>query len=476
MTVRRVAVIGIDCLTPQLLFDRYLDVLPTFARLAASCPHGTLRSTIPPITVPAWMCMATSQDPGQLGLYGFRNRADHGYGELRVVDATWLPPTPALWQLLSRRRRRSIVVGVPLTWPPRPIVGELVCGIPVPAGADAFTHPPELRAELDEVAGGDGYPIDVDGFRGADRAQLLGRLARLRDTRFDVVERLATTRAWDLLFMVEMGVDRLHHAFWADAHDDHPDHDPDSPFRDAIRDYYVALDARLGRLLEVLGEDTAVLIVSDHGARTMRGGVRFNEWLIREGLLTLARRPAATARLSMDDVDWSRTKAWADGGYYARVFCNVRGREPRGVVDDLPAFTAELRARLQAMPGPSGAPLGHRVFEPATTFRDVRGAAPDLIVFPGDLELRANATVLPSADVPAAEAIFSAENDTGADGANHAVDGVVLYRPARGAAAPPGRVHASLYDVAPTVLSLLGEPIPAHMIGAPMPFARGGPA
>ncbi len=469
---RRVAIVGVDCLTPQLLFDRFLDELPTFARLASSCPHGTLRSTVPPITVPAWMCMATSQDPGQLGLYGFRNRVDHGYGDMRVADATWLPDAPSVWQLLSRRRRRSLVVGVPLTYPARPILGDLVAGLPVPDGAEVITQPPSLRAEIDAVCGDGAYPVDVKDFRTAPRAELLERLHRLRETRFDVVEALAAKGGWDLLFMVEMGVDRLHHAFWADCHPDHPRHDPHSPFRNAIRDYYVALDRRLGRFLDALGDDTAVLVVSDHGARTMKGGVRFNEWLVREGLLSLARRPARTDRLRLEDVDWAKTSAWADGGYYARVFLNVAGREPRGVIGDLPAFRASLKKKLEQMRGPDGAVLGNRVFVPEETFRAVRGVAPDLIVFPGDLALRANATVLPEADAPAHEAIFSADNDTGADGANHAVDGIVLYRPARGDPSPGGvRVSASLYDVAPTALRLLGETVPDHMIGAPMPFA-----
>ena len=473
VTARRVAVIGVDCLTPQLLFDRFLEELPAFGRLAAAHPHGTLRSTVPPITVPAWMCMATSQDPGQLGLYGFRNRVDHGYGEMRVADATWLPAAPSLWQLLSRRRRRSLVVGVPLTYPPRPIVGELVAGLPIPDGADVITQPPALRAEIDALCGEGGYPVDVKDFRTAARAQLLERLHRLRETRFDIVEALAKRSEWDLLFMVEMGVDRLHHAFWADCHPDHPQHDPKSPFSSAIRDYYVALDRRVGRLLDVLGDDTAVLIVSDHGARTMKGGVRFNEWLVQQGLLALARRPQKIDRLCLDDIDWTKSSAWADGGYHARIFINVAGREPQGVVSDLPAFRASLKRGLEEMRGPDGTPLGNRVFIPEETFRTVRGVAPDLIVFPGDLALRANGTVVPDGDV--SDAIFSADNDTGADGANHAVDGVLMLRPAHGAPSPGGaRVSASLYDVAPTVLRLLGEPVPEHMIGAPMPFAFDG--
>lgn len=464
------AVIGIDCLTPQLLFDRYRDALPTFAALRAAGPWGTLRSTDPPITVPAWTCMATGRDPGELGLYGFRNRTDRSYGALKVADASWVR-APAIWQLLSRRRRPSIVLGVPLTWPPRPIAGALVSGIPVPDGAEEISSPPELRRELDEWSGPGGYPVDVKEFRDQGPEVLLERLARLREARFDVAERLAATRPWELLFMVEMGVDRLHHALWAHCHEDHPGFVRDSPYAGAIRDYYVALDRRVGRLVERLGPDTHVLVVSDHGARTMLGGLRVNEWLIREGYLKLSRRPAAIRRLEPSDVDWRGTTAWADGGYYARIFLNVAGREPQGTIppERLEATRRELVARLEAMPGPDGRPLGNRALVPEEVYRAANGIPPDLILYPANLAYRANATVLPE-PADGASALFAVENDTGVDGANHAEDGVVLARPARGTPVRARRLEASLYDVAPTVLSWLGEPIPPEMRGRPLPL------
>jgi len=465
-SARRVAVIGIDCLTPQLVFDQHLDQLPFFHGVVERGVWGKLRSTVPPITIPAWLCMASSQDPGQLGLYGFRNRTNHSYGELSVADASWLR-APTLWQLLSRKRRRSLVVGVPLTYPPRPILGDLVSGVPVPADAEVYTAPKGLRAELDEIAGDGGYIIDVGDFRTRSPEDLAQALAELRENRFDVVEALAARREWDLLFMVEMSVDRLHHAFWAHADPAHPLHDPETPFRHLLRDFYIALDARIGRFVESLGDDTAVLVVSDHGAKTMKGGVRFNEWLVREGLLTLKARPPKLGRLKPEMIDWSKTKAWADGGYYTRVFCNVKGREPEGVVEDCDAFVAELKGRFETMAGPGGAPLGNRVFVPKETYQACENVAPDLIVYPGDLDYRANAQVFPDGQVPAGdEALFPLENDTGVDGANHAQHGVWCYRPAKGEARAAGRnLDAEIYDIAPTVLSLLGEEPPAHMIG-----------
>jgi len=130
---------------------------------------------------------------------------------------------------------------------------------------------------------------------------------------------------------------------------------------------------------------------------------------------------------------------------------------------------AGVRRRLEAMAGPDGRRLGNRVFVPREVYRDCRGVPPDLIVYLGDLDYRANATVFPEPGPPRGpEALFAVENDTGVDGANHAEDGVLLFRPPRGWAVQPGVLDASLYDVAPTVLRLLGEPVPPEMIGRPL--------
>jgi predicted AlkP superfamily phosphohydrolase/phosphomutase len=79
--------------------------------------HGRLQSTIPPITVPAWMAMMTSHDPGMLGVYGFRNRRSHAYDDNFTVNATHVA-AKTVWNVLSVNRKRSLVVGVPLTYPP----------------------------------------------------------------------------------------------------------------------------------------------------------------------------------------------------------------------------------------------------------------------------------------------------------------------------------------------------------------------
>ena len=71
----RICILGLDCAAPEIVFGE--ERLENIRRLMSAGVYGRLESVIPPITVPAWMCMATSQDPGSLGVYGFRNRSDH---------------------------------------------------------------------------------------------------------------------------------------------------------------------------------------------------------------------------------------------------------------------------------------------------------------------------------------------------------------------------------------------------------------
>ncbi|MFN0134882.1 MAG: alkaline phosphatase family protein, partial [Phycisphaerae bacterium] len=85
MAIEKVAIIGMDCWEPSLVFDRWRDLLPNMQKLMQHGRWGNLESCMPPITVPAWTCMATSKDPGTLGVYGFRNRKDHSYDGLDIA-------------------------------------------------------------------------------------------------------------------------------------------------------------------------------------------------------------------------------------------------------------------------------------------------------------------------------------------------------------------------------------------------------
>ena len=214
--IEKVAVFGLDCAEPSLAFDRWIDHLPNIRKLTESGTYGNLTSTIPPITVPAWSCMASSKDPGTLGIYGFRNRADHSYEKLMIATALAVKQ-PRLWDILGTQGKQSTIVGFPGTYPiTRKISGHMITSFLTPDTTDpkiTWTHPPALRKEINELVGE--YLVDVKGFRTEDKKWLLEQIYEMVGRQFKVVRHLLTTKPWDLFWMVEMGTDRIHHGFWS---------------------------------------------------------------------------------------------------------------------------------------------------------------------------------------------------------------------------------------------------------------------
>jgi predicted AlkP superfamily phosphohydrolase/phosphomutase len=454
----RVAVIGLDCGTPQLLFDELESEVPNINALMGRGMHGELASITPPITIPAWACAMTGKTPGQLGVYGMRNRTDTSYDGLSLATSLSIKE-PSVWDLLGDRGLKSLLIGVPPGYPIRPLEGWRVSCFLTPPSAETWTHPGDLRAEIDEELSGEPYIFDIPNFREQGEDVVLERVYQMTERRFRVARRFVKTKPWDFFMLVEMGPDRLHHVFWHHVDPKHPKHVPGNRFESAFRDYYRALDREVGALLEALPEDAIVILMSDHGARRMHGGVCFNEWLHREGYLRFTDAITRPTAIGKAPIDWSKTMAWGDGGYYGRLFLNVKGREPHGVVEPsrYEDVRDELVDALESMPGPNGDPLGTRVFKPQDVYPEVRGVAPDLLVYFGDLEWRSVGQV-------GGGEVFTTENDTGPDGANHDRTGVFAMAGAPGQ--PLGRQDGlSLLDVGPSILSLYGVEPPEGTIG-----------
>ncbi|MFO0708328.1 MAG: alkaline phosphatase family protein [Sandaracinus sp.] len=417
---RRTIVVGLDCAPPRLLFDRFASAMPTLRRLRAMGSWGVLRSVVPPITVPAWACATTGRDAGELGLYGFRNRAPASYGMRTATSAD--VDAPHVWDRVVARGERAAALFVPPSYPSRAEAStrlvEVSCML-TPGADVVHTWPPALGAELAARFG----PYVPDLERTLEGEAAMDALFAMARQHFDIAEHVLATHDPRLAFLVEIGTDRLNHLFWPLLDPSDPRHVPEHPIARMARDYYGYLDLRIERLIERSGPDTNLIVMSDHGARPLLGGVHVNELLRREGLLVLRRSPREDEPLTPELVDWSRTKAWSDGGYYARVFLNVRDREPEGLVslDEREPLLARIDALLREVPDPSG--RGHSVVRPREAFRQVRGRAPDLLVFFGDLALRSLGAVGARDIVVGPDVV---ERDGGRGGCNHDWEGAYV--------------------------------------------------
>ena len=453
---KKVFVLGLDSIPPELLFDKWLDKLPNIKDLVSKSTYGELESTIPAITCPAWMCMMTSVNPGKLGLYGFRNRSGHDYEGLSFANSMAVH-FDTVWDVLSKIGKKVVVVGVPMTYPPKPVNGCLVSCFMTPDTKSEYTYPSDLKNEVEAVS--NGYILDVEEYRSENKDAILKAIYEMTEKRFKLTRHFIHTKEWDFFMMVEMGPDRLHHAFWKYFDNEHPKYVTGSKYKDAVFNYYKYLDDEIGKTLGLLNDDVIIIVVSDHGTKKMVGGICINEWLIQNGYMKLVQYPSESTPFNKLVVDWENTKVWGEGGYYGRVFINVKGREPKGIVAQhhYEHFRNELIKKLEDLRDENGRNINTKVFKPEEIYSECNGIPPDLIVYYGNLDWRAIGSV-------GTKSVWASENDTGPDDANHSQQGIFIMK--NGMTKNNIRKKgATIYDIAPTILKYMDVRTPQSMEG-----------
>lgn len=372
----RVLIIGLDGGTFDLITPWVKEgKLPNIAWLIGSGVHGNLRTTIPPMTFPAWNAFMTGKNPGKHGVFDFTERK-RGTFELEIKNALDRK-SETIWRIATRYGKRCASIGIPVTYPPEEINGVMISGFDAPYSDERIMYPKELFFELREKVG---PYLTTDNFIKPLRA---GRIDKAVETMHRVIDRKAATaryllgrEPWDLFMIVFGETDGAIHHFWRY-------HDPNSPQRgnkfrfsadfDPVYEIYRRVDERIGELLGAVPDDTGVILMSDHGA----GGtgdkvVYLNRLLEAHGFLAFkevpVRRRVNTAidrlkpllkvilpkgwlkqirftpegmglkwesRLRFSAIDWRRTKAYAEETpYYPNITVNLKGREPDGVVEE----------------------------------------------------------------------------------------------------------------------------------------------
>jgi len=422
MRKRKAIVIGLDCTPPRILYNELKDSLPNLGSMIDNGVRYVLRSSHPPITIPAWAVMYTGKTPGELGLYGFRHRKPGSYNNIYIANSRLVREKP-LWSVLGGKGLWSIVAGIPPSYPPKPLRGYMISDFITPDPTKNYTWPPQLKHEIEKLVGP--YIFDVV-YRSHEKDKIIKELWNMTIQHFRVLKYLVTTKKWDFLWFVEIGTDRVHHAFWKYWDREHPKYTPGNKYEEVIPQYYRLIDTLIGDLLKHVPRDTIIFIVSDHGAKAMKGAFAVNQWLEEKGYLKLKRKPEKPCTdLKPNMVDWEHTKAWAWGGYYSRIFINVKGREPKGVVkpEDIVVLIAEIKDEIKRLRGPSGEKWDNMVYTPKELYPVTKGDPPDMIFYIDNLNWRAAGTI--GWDSPYLE-----ENDKGPDDAVHDWYGVfTVYDP-----------------------------------------------
>ncbi len=504
----QILVIGIDGGTLDLI-EPYVaaGVLPNIGRIMREGAYGPLRSTLPVMSPPAWTSMITGQNPGKHGIYDFLRFIPGTYRiEVTRSDQT---SYRTIFDFASQQGLHVLSVNVPLTYPPREVNGAMVAG-PIVPGRGVFAYPPSL----DQALHATNYRLDVDEkFAPGNEAAYLRDLRAVTRSQTDTLLKLMEREPWDLAMIVLRAVDEAQTFFWHYMDPTHPHHNPATapPHRDVILDVHREMDGVVGELIAATGPDVTVVLVSDHGGGPCHKEVFLNVWFEQQGWLVRKRTPrinkwhkGAHRRLGLtreslapkldfplawairnripervqhaiipeqsatlaDVVDWSRTRAYSMGSI-GQIYVNLKGREPEGIVApgaERDTLLDEITHALHRLMD-EGQPVVDVVYRSDQTYQGTyatKGADLNILT-------RGMTYVSQSWREMAGKDIF-ARSGTHYTWTHRPVGLIAIH----GSSIMQGRqpeVH--VVDVAPTLMWLLGLPIPDDLDGRLLtPFVR----
>ena len=261
------------------------------------------------------------------------------------------------------------------------------------------------------------------------------------------------------------GTDRIQHMFWRYHEEGHPAGAgrEQAAHRHAVEEVYLHNDRLVGKVMSKLRRDDVLIVLSDHGFTSFRRGVNLNGWLLAHGYLAL--KPGCDGSTEwLRDVDWSRTRAYAQG--LTGIFLNVEGREGEGIVKPGAEARALRKELIQKLSGLRDDERGEVGINQVYAAEDVYDG-PYLVNAP-DLIVGYNHGYRVSWDCATGVAsgpLF--QDNLKAWSGDHCVDpnlvpGVFFCNHAIDKRDP------ALIDVAPTVLRLFGVDAPPHMDGKPL--------
>jgi len=498
----RLLVIGLDGFSPELLRALINEGhMPNLASLLEDGFFCKLRSTLPPNSCPAWLCMATGRNPGKIGVFDILYK--DGYS-VRPVSSEMLKAEP-IWTTLSKAGFKVGVVNVPGTYPPGGVRGFMVSGMLTPSSRECL-YPRRLKVVLRGLL--KRYCIDLIPWGYFDELSLIRDAISVSRGRAELAIRLSRLLGPDFLFVVFTTPDRLLHLLWnyIDPSRDDPRDSRERAIKEALGRYWRELDAMVQALIDAF-KPGLTLVVSDHGFGPKEGTFFVNECLRASGLLDLKRElrthvigsmsrllvalynalgeagvlqalySAAASALgfrrlwdyahrylildkSLRHVDWSATYAFgcAHTPSFGHVYVNLAGREPSGVVS--PSRYEEVREAIVGCLLDAGEEHGLRVHvykrEEAYSGPFVH-LAPDVVFEPDGYSYEVSPSVGHSSPIGTYWADLRSPG-------MHKPHGIFLAH-GPDLASRNGPSEANIYDVMPTILAYYGLPVPDDVDG-----------
>jgi predicted AlkP superfamily phosphohydrolase/phosphomutase len=461
----KVFVLGLDGAPPELIFEIWKDELPNINSLMKEGTHARLASTIPPSTIVAWSTFCSGQPPGNTGVYSYTKRINFNYKADKLISSQDIS-CEMIWDILAKHNKKSIVFHIPLTYPVKKINGIMLSDFLTPELNDSAIYPKEVKDEITQLFGSK-YMFDVDvglaSYKSMGKEELIEKIFRMTDMNFKLINHFIDTKEWDLFIIDIIGTDRIEHTFFRYFDKTHRNYTAGNEFEQQVLDYFKFIDTQVGKLkkkFEASQEDITFIVASDHGMAKMDGRINLNDWLINNGYLVLKTTPSEPQKLDFNNVDWSKTKAFAVGAYFGRLYFNLKGREPEGIVteEEYESLQGEISTGLSKLRTDEDKEMTIKFFKAQDVFQGkYQREAPDLIIYFDNLIWGVNNDV-------GNLGLHSYKTTKGSDDAGHSPEGIFIMhgQNVKSTGLLPTK---KLLDMTPTILKKLDIPIPSDLEG-----------
>jgi predicted AlkP superfamily phosphohydrolase/phosphomutase len=500
----KLVVIGLDGATLDLIKPWASEGrLPHLTKIMRNGSFGKLRSTIHPLTAPAWTSFMTGKNPGKHGVFDFISLVPNSY-EIKYNNGL-SRRSPSLWKILSDVGRKVIVINVPFTFPPENVNGILISGLDTPSTQSVFTYPPSLYKEINERVGE--YVIIAQYKSRKGLSGYASDIFNMIENRANTVEYLMNNYGWDFFMVVFSATDIAQHTFWKYMDPNHLQYSEEeaAQYGNVILSVYQKIDTEVGRIMEHIDDKTTLIIMSDHGAGPLKKAVYLNKWLEQQNLLRFSQKnngdpvpshlwkkllgrckkdlprgvkniitkffPEIKGKvdsfLVSSHIDWSHTNAFSCG-VHGNIMINLRGRQPNGTIQqgkEYEDLRSEIIAQLSDLVDPE---TGERVVEKVYRREELYHGnfvhnAPDLLIQWKDYAYTAQQDYgegVKSIFQTRSKFEFSEKEHNG----SHRLDGVIMMlgKPIKAGMELMG---SEIIDLAPTILYLMGIEIPTDMDG-----------
>lgn len=283
----KILVIGLDGGTWKVLrplIDE--DIMPNLKKLVDTGVSGDLLSTLPAHSGPAWTSFMTGKNPGKHGIFGF-TRLDLNEHPRLVVNSSRDIKSDTIFQILDKANKTAISINLPVTYPPFKVKGAIIGDCQLTPNNDCdFIYPADLFEKIgkdkkDYIL----YVKRLGDYNGGQELSFLEDINKSVERRTEFALRLMEKINWDLSIIVFTETDWLQHKMLQYIDPTHPLYN--SNFKLVINKFFFKLDKIIFDLVEKAGKDTNVFIISDHGFGPSNGKLYINSLLESYGLLRI---------------------------------------------------------------------------------------------------------------------------------------------------------------------------------------------